>query len=253
MSTLNDTYKNLRNNFSWRSDRFHKSIQNIKNNKNHLSETPLEWIRISFKTYPRMKKIIFEKPTFKSQLTNLLLKRRSVKTQSEKPLSKKIITSLIFYSCGIIEIPNGNINFSRRSYPSAGGRYPLEMYVLVLKSSDLNKGLYHYNVKDNTLEVLDEGNFESKAEKMLLEKWALKASALFIITGIFDRSRIKYSDRGYMYALIEAGYVSQNLCLLSTDLNLNICPIGGFLDEEVRKFLDISLNKEYPITILAVS
>jgi hypothetical protein len=46
-------------------------------------------------------------------------------------------------------------------YPSAGARYPLEIYMINLKKiSNIKKGLYHYNVKWNTIELLKEEDYE---------------------------------------------------------------------------------------------
>ena len=120
---------------------------------------------------------------------------------------------------------------SRRSYPSAGARYPLEVYLIPLGVKSLKQGLYHYNVKENALEAL---LIEDMWEWVLActgnEKWILDANFLIIITGIPDRSRIKYGDREFRYMLIEAGHLSQNICLLATELGLRSCPIGGFIE-----------------------
>jgi len=45
-------------------------------------------------------------------------------------------------------------------YPSAGARYPLEIYVVILNSKEIPEGIYHYNVKWNTLELLEKGDFK---------------------------------------------------------------------------------------------
>ena len=42
----------------------------------------------------------------------------------------------------------------RRFYPSGGARYPLEVYLLIQRVDSLTTGLYHYNVKENSLEIL---------------------------------------------------------------------------------------------------
>ena len=51
--------------------------------------------------------------------------------------------------------------------------------------------------------------------------------------------------------LIEAGHLAQNLCLLATSMKLAICPIGGFIDDEVNEYLDIG-NKEITLYILII-
>lgn len=70
--------------------------------------------------------------------------------------------------------------------------------------------------------------------------------------GRVKRTRIKYGDRGYRLTLIEAGHLSQNILLLATELGLGSCPLAGFIDSEVNKLLDISLQKEVALYMIAI-
>ena len=63
-----------------------------------------------------------------------------------------------------------------------------------------------------------------------------------------DRNRIKYYDRGYRFSLLEAGHLGQNICLLAEKRKLGSCPLGGYIDSEVDKLLDIQNTKE--VTLL---
>lgn len=159
---------------------------------------------------------------------------------------------MLFSSSGLIS-RGKSLDQSRRPYPSAGARYPLEVYPIVLNCIGLKKGLYHYNVKENFLELL----LGEDLSKWLIkvtggEGWIENAGVIFIITGVLDRTRIKYGNRGYRYALIEAGHLGQNLCLLATELGLGSCPLGGYIDEEVNKLLDINIQKESALYLITV-
>lgn len=240
------------NDFQYKSDIFHKSIKNKKKDfyasKAKETKIPQEWIDIHFKTYPRMKNIKMNIPKKITETEKLLLKRRSTQKMVKKPISKADLEHLLYYSFGKIDSPSGNINLSKRPYPSGGARYPLEIYILLLQGKGIKQGLYHYNVKENSLEILLESISLSNVKQLTGDtEWILASSAIIFITAIFDRNRIKYRDRGYVYTLIEAGHAAQNLCLLVTKLGLKINPLGGFVDDEVSKFLDIQNEKEYPI------
>jgi SagB-type dehydrogenase family enzyme len=65
------------------------------------------------------------------------------------------------------------------------------------------------------------------------------SSALFIITGLFQRTVFKYNARGYRFVLLEAGHVVQNLALTSTALELGLTPLGGFHDRDIDRLLQI--------------
>lgn len=235
------------------SDRFHSVTNNKAISKIDMKDMPQSWTKINFKTYPRLNKIyLTDKKPKDKKLGLLMANRRSVRQFSGLPISQEQLSHLLFSSAGLLNV-NKSLDYSRRPYPSAGARYPLEIYPLVLNCTGLEKGLYHYNVKENCLEII---------LKEDLEKWLMKASGgetllkessiIFIITGVLDRTRIKYRDRGYRYALIEAGHLGQNICLLTAELNLGCCPLGGFIDPVVNELLDISFQKEFALYLLAV-
>jgi SagB-type dehydrogenase family enzyme len=65
------------------------------------------------------------------------------------------------------------------------------------------------------------------------------ASLLIFISAVFERSIIKYGDRGYRFILLEAGHVAQNMSLLANSLGLGCVTIGGFFDRLVDDFLGL--------------
>lgn len=69
---------------------------------------------------------------------------------------------------------------------------------------------------------------------------------------IFPRTTLKYKERGWRYIFIETGHLAQNVYLLSTALNFNCCSIGGFIEDQIIKLLDLKENVEVPIYLIAV-
>jgi len=233
-----------------------KLLDKIEGRRSNLSngkDNPKPWARIHFKTYPRLDKVNFgniNAPT--TMLSKIFRKRRSIREFSNLSISKKELYSLLFLSSGITHL-DGDLDNSKRTYPSAGARYPLEVYPIVLNCEGVEKGLYHYNVKENSLEMLlnkDLGKWLAKNTGG--EKWIMNVAVVFVITAVLDRARIKYGDRGYRLALIETGHLGQNMLLLATELGLGSCPIAGFVDSEINKLLDINLQKEVAIYMIAV-
>lgn len=161
------------------------------------------------------------------------------------------ISYILYSSCGLIHT-DGDFNHTRRPYPSAGARYPLEIYPLVLNVRGLKRGLYHYNVRDNLLELILEKDFSSWVLKAFgRQDWLLTASVIFIIAAVLERTRIKYRDRGYRFALLEAGHMGQNICLFAANRRLGTCALGGYIDAEVDKLLDIQLGREATLYVIA--
>jgi len=65
------------------------------------------------------------------------------------------------------------------------------------------------------------------------------AAAVILITAVFQRTTFKYGERGYRFALIEAGHVAQNIDLVAGALHLPAANLGGFFDRELEALLDI--------------
>lgn len=235
------------------SEKFHNTTKNSKLASLTLSDIPESWIKIHFKTYPRLNRIRLSSKTGRDKIiTHIINSRRSVRKFRGKPISYDDLSYMLYAPCGLRDFGD-SINDSRRPYPSAGARYPLEIYPLVLNCEEIKNGLYHYNVKENSLEVL----LEEDLQKWLSiafgkEEWLKNAAVLFIITGVLGRTHIKYGDRGYRYMLIETGHLAQNLCLLATELGLGTCPIGGFIDDKINQLLDIQLQKEFSLYVIAI-
>jgi SagB-type dehydrogenase family enzyme len=95
---------------------------------------------------------------------------------------------------------------------------------------DLEKGLYHYNVRKHSLEKLRTGDLKKEYSNLVFnEEWQSDASVHFIFTSIMDRTRFKYLERGYRFINIALGHAVENLYLTATACNLGCVAIGGSL------------------------
>lgn len=234
------------------SDKFHEKTNNREISSVDLKKIPESWTKVHFKTYPRFEKIVLNSTAQINGIGSVMRQRRSIRQFSGVSLSKRALSNILYSGCGIIK-PDKNIDNSRRPYPSAGARYPLEVYPIILHCKGFEKGLYHYNVLEHSLELILEQDLSNWLSKTMgKETWVLSSSTVFIISGVFDRTRIKYGDRGYRYALLEAGHLAQNFCLLATELGLGSCPIGGYVDSETDKLLDIQHTKESVLYLIAI-
>ena len=173
-----------------------------------------------YKSYPSSKTIQlpsqFQEATI--NFAEVLKKRKSIRTFSTKPLSKVDLAFLLWASTGIQRTEHG---YEFRTSPSAGALYPIETYIAANNVEDIEKGLYHYNIKNHLLEEIKLGNFGDKlAHAALDQEMCADASVVFIWTAIFRRSKWKYSQRAYRYIYLDAGHIAQNLALAATSINL---------------------------------
>ncbi|GAH84556.1 unnamed protein product, partial [marine sediment metagenome] len=74
-----------------------------------------------------------------------LLKRRSVRNYTDEALTLQEVSQLLWAAQGITD-PSG-----KRTAPSAGALYPLELYVVVGSVEDVAKGVYKYEPRQHEL------------------------------------------------------------------------------------------------------
>ncbi len=132
-----------------------------------------------------------------------------------------------------------------RACPSAGALYPLELYPVVLRSKDLALGVYHYNVKNHSLEIVKKGDFLEELDNNLLGAELIPgADVALIITSVIDRSLAKYGERGYRFILIEVGHLAQNISLVCESLGFNSVCMGGFYEKDLADLLSTDIRSE---------
>jgi len=235
------------------SEPFHESTKFKFLEEEIKGETPLYWTRIHFKSYPRFKRIKLPRKIKKRKafINDVIKKRRSIRDFKKQKISLKTISELLYYSAGITFFGR-NWNETHRAYPSAGARYPLELYPVLFNISGVKDGVYHYNIKEHSLELILEGNFSKTIKKYVGQKWIRNAGIILLISAVFDRTRVKYGDRGYRYVFLDAGHLTQNIYIMSTAMKLGCCTIGGFLDDKLNELLDIDGKKESVIYIAVI-
>lgn len=67
-----------------------------------------------------------------------------------------------------------------------------------------------------------------------------EAPILIVILADFDRSRTRYGDRGYLYAILDASSAITCLLLAAFDAGLGACWNGAFDDQMVKDLLGYS-------------
>lgn len=209
---------------------------------------PKSWGTTYFKDYPRLDKIILPEPgnLGKISLEEALINRKSHRKFSYKPLTLEQISDFLFFSCGMKD--NNPPWVGNRTYPSPGGRYALEVY-LISQNSELPTGVYHYNLRSHSLDtLLSMQTFSSSF--YFNQVWSEKASIFILVTAIFERNTIKYGQRGYRHVLEEAGHIGQNYYLVGTALEIGICGIGGYVDDDLNTLLDVDGVRESVVYVL---
>jgi SagB-type dehydrogenase family enzyme len=154
-------------------------------------------------------------------LDEALEARRSVRTFLTTPLELDVIGHLFWSAQGTTE-ENG----AGRTAPSAGGTYPLEVYVAT------GDGVLQYVPEAHRARWTVRGDVRPALEEASGgQEWVGQAPAVFVITGVQARTEARYGSRAEQYVLLEAGHAAQNLLLQATALELGAVPVGAFTDD----------------------
>ncbi|MFP4039984.1 MAG: SagB/ThcOx family dehydrogenase [Desulfosudaceae bacterium] len=178
-------------------------------------------------------------------LDEALAGRRSLRRFSPDPLTLSQISSLLWSGQGITD------ERGWRTAPSAGALYPLEIYAITRKKSDLPAGIYHYVPRHHHLKMVKKGDFRPELARAGLGQPAIQEAPLtFVITAVFERTTAKYGNRGRRYVFMETGHAGQNILLAAAANDLGAVPIGAFDDHQVSRIMD--LEKEQPLYLIPV-
>ncbi len=141
----------------------------------------------------------------------------------------------------------------RRAVPSGGALYPLEIYALVVSIEGLEPGVYHFEAFGRALERLPNQDLAAQIRTCFLDDHLVTGAAItIVVTAVPQRLRHKYGDMAYRMALLEAGHVGQNVCLVATALGLGVCPLAGYIDDALHDLLGLDGVDETVVYALAV-
>jgi SagB-type dehydrogenase family enzyme len=179
-------------------------------------------------------------------LEETLLNRRSIREYASSSLALWEVSQLLWAAQGL------TAEWGGRTAPSAGGLYPLEVYLITGAVENLAPGIYKYKPEGHELSKLRDGDVREELAKAALDQTWVKEGAIdIVIAAVYERTTKKYGDRGVRYVDMEAGHAAQNLYLQATALNLGIVTIGAFNDEQVKNILGM-LTNESPLYVIPV-
>jgi SagB-type dehydrogenase family enzyme len=173
----------------------------------------------------------------------LLANRKSAREFSSAPVDAKQLGSLLE---GLAEFSEGT-----RSFPSAGGLYPLEVAVAVANVSGMDRHLAVYHPDTHALGWIAK-----------LPHWDEWKDALG--SGVEDEPPVtvffcidpsamveKYGERGGRFALIEVGHAAQVIAERAVNAKLGGYSVGGLLERATQTLLGFDRLLAPPIPVLA--
>lgn len=230
---------------------FEEYLKKVKNSFSSFSTEedpsnwPSSWKEITYKNYKRFKNIPLKKLDFEYNILEALKRRASNGFEVTDEITFSKLSTILNYSV----CKKGTS--IKRYYPSAGARYPLEFYVIVNTDMDeINKGVYHLNIKDNSLTYLWSNPLEGE-EIFGMHREKNLGSIYIICTSVIQRSSVKYGELALKFSYIEAGTAFQNIALLATVFNI-ANSISNHDDVKLEKILDIDGETEFVVGAMSL-
>ena len=173
-------------------------------------------------------------------LERVLSARRSHREFTTQLLTEREISELLWAAQGI------TADWGGRTAPSAGGIYPLELYLL---TPDAYR---HYLPQGHRVELLANQDLRRELAAAALNQSAVRTAPLtLVITAVYARTVKKYGARGRHYVELEAGHAAQNVLLQAVAHGLAAVPIGAFDDHRLTHALQLPGDRA-PLYIVAV-
>lgn len=178
--------------------------------------------------------------TSSSSIEELLSVRRSRRDYRRDELPIEHIGQLFWAGQGITD------NAGHRTAPSAGARYPLELYAVSAAS------FMHYLPARHELESRpDATTLTELADAAFGQRFVSAAPIVFVITGLVRRTEAEYGAVSELLMNREAGHVAQNMLLQATSHDLAAVPVGGFDPAAVARTLALAPG-EQPLYLMPV-
>ena len=162
-------------------------------------------------------------------LYQALAQRASTREYSDTPISEGTLSQLLWAACGI------NRKDGRLTVPSAMNTQEELVYVC------REDGAWIFNPKENTLSKV----CGKDIRKDLAGRQTSVADAPLFLVIVSDLNKYKFKDsKTAMFGAIDAGYVSQNICLACEALGLATVPRGSMDHEAVKNALGLKEGQE---------
>ena len=182
--------------------------------------------------------------------------RRTHREFARGKVSLQNVSKLLQTTWGVQGYIQTNV-FGKLPYktsPSGGARHPGEVYLMALRVDGLERGIYHYQSKNNRLARLPAKVTPRTASAYCADQpYFAAAAALFIMTAVFARTMWKYGRaRAYRVVLLETGHLCQTFCLTATRLGLAPFSTAALKDSLIEKDLGIDGISESVLYVAGV-
>ena len=175
------------------------------------------------------------KPSLDNKVTLMqaLQNRHSTREYADKQIPDDVLSTVLWAACGINRASEGRI-----TAPSAINAQDIQVYVV------RQDGAYLYQPKDHSLQKVSSKDLRTA----VAGRQSFAASAPVSLVLVSDHNKfpqqMPYEAKTRM-GVVDAGYVSENICLACSALGLNTVPRMTMDTETLKKELGLGDNYDF--------
>ena len=149
------------------------------------------------------------------------------------------LSRLLHLSAGVVRTTEGpERTFLFRAAGSAGGRFPLELYVAVPEDGGLPAGVHWYEPREHAL--------------VQVGPPPRQGATAVVVTGVPWRTGWRYRERGYRHVYWDAGTMLSQLLAAAESAGLTARLYSRFSDAAVGALVGADGVHEWPVAVVAV-
>ena len=164
------------------------------------------------------------------------------------------LAGVLFYSAGVTRRwVRGNQPLHFRAAPSAGGLYPIELYVVCGEldgDPPLPAGVYHFEPYEFALHPLRVGDHRQDLARAAVDEGVSAAPVSLVVTGIPWRTTWKYGARGYRHLFWDAGTILAHVLSLTTAAAVEARVLAGFIDRHIADLVGADGAEEVVLAVV---
>ena len=160
------------------------------------------------------------------------------------PLDLPNLSRLLYLSAGVVRTMDRDYGIHPfRAAGSAGGRFPLELYVAVPPGGTLPAGVHWYDPLDHALVQVGPAPRHGGPAG---------GGPAVVVTGVPWRTGWRYRERGYRHIYWDAGTMLAQLLALADSAGLPARLYTRFPDAEVAELTGADRVHEFPVAVVAL-
>lgn len=180
-------------------------------------------------------KIQLPKPSLDNNVTLMqaLQNRHSARDFADKQISDEVLSTLLWAADGVNRPESGKL-----TAPSASNAQDIRVYVI------RQDGAFLYSPKDNSLQKVSGKDLRAS----VASRQTAVASAPLDLVLVSDHNKLgNFSSAASRVGAVDAGYISQNICLACSALGLNTVPRMTMDTQTLKKELNLDDNYDFVI------